>query len=48
MIRGAWVAVVLLSGCMTTSGAGTLKRELLRFEAEAPATNGWKRVQTPD
>lgn len=48
MTRGAWLGVwVLLSGCMTTTGAGDLKRELLRFEGASPQASGWKRVQTP-
>lgn len=49
MMRGALFGLVLLSGCMTTSGAGDLKRELLRFEpSTAVPPSGWKRVQTPD
>lgn len=49
MIRTAWLgAVVLVSGCMTTSGSAVVKRSLLQFEASAPAAAGWKRVQTPD
>lgn len=50
MARGAWLGlVVLLSGCMTTSGSGQIRRELLRFEATPqPALVGWKRVQTAD
>ncbi len=50
MKRGAWLGVaVLLSGCMTTSGAGDIKRELLRFEATPqPDAAGWKRVQAKD
>ncbi|MDP1828002.1 MAG: DUF1570 domain-containing protein [Archangium sp.] len=47
-MRGALLGLVLLSGCMTTSGAGDLKRELLRFEPAAVTGTGWKRVQTPD
>lgn len=33
---------------MTTSGAGDLKRELLRFDGPGVPGTGWKRVQTPD
>ena len=49
MNRRVLFGVVLLSGCMTTSGSGEIKRALLRFEVapEAP-TAGWKRVQTKD
>ncbi|MDP2275349.1 MAG: hypothetical protein Q8K32_31675 [Archangium sp.] len=49
MIRGAWVVVVvLLSGCMTTTGSGDIKRELLRFDRSEPQGPGWKRIQTAD
>lgn len=49
MNRGAWAGLlVLLTGCMTTTGAGDLKRELLRFEPASTPATGWKRLQTPD
>ena len=49
MTRGAWLLVLVMgSGCMTTSGSGDLKRELLRFEGPGETGPGWKRVQTPD
>lgn len=49
MIRGALVAVVMmLSGCMTTTGSGDIKRELLRFDRSEPQGPGWKRIQTAD
>lgn len=47
MIRFAVVGL-LLSGCMTTTGTGDIKRELLRFDGSEPQGAGWKRIQTAD
>ncbi len=47
MIRVA-VVVMLLSGCMTTTGTGDIKRELLRFDRSEPQGAGWKRIQTAE
>jgi hypothetical protein len=46
MVRGFWVGVLVLCSCATT-GAGDLKRELLRFEPTTDKPTGWKRVQAP-
>lgn len=46
MIR-SFLLFVLLAGCATTSGSGSVVRESLRFEA-GPAQAGWKRLQTAD
>lgn len=47
-MKFAWV-VVLLSGCMTTTGGGEVRRTLLRFQPmDAPPKTGWKKVVTPE
>jgi hypothetical protein len=49
MNRLAWgVVALVLSGCMTTAGSASLKRDLLRFEKSTVPQSGWKQVVTPD
>lgn len=43
------LVVVLLSGCMTTTGSGEVRRTLLEFQPmDAPPKTGWKKVVTPE
>lgn len=49
-MRNTYVLLlILLSGCMTTTGSGDVKRHMLMFQTtNAPPQAGWKKVVTPE